>query len=307
MPRRRLNPLVMFGGDFEVGGWIVPITGSTFYTHFANGSDSDKGDHPETALKTQNEALDRCTSGAGDAIIITGGTETVTETVAYNKTGVTVQVRQYGGPRAAMGEYVALLADPTFTDGPVATFTAPTTVSGLGFISRDTGSTFWSGAAALIGGLATASPYGVHLHKCRFPKWGLSNRIGLSIEGSSDVLIDQCEFEGVTQDFESGIYLQGAAQNIKIHNNIFSDCDYALTLGAFAGGGPYLDFYGNTVIGADSKGVDTQANTGVGVIRRNNFNTAPGNTTYDRTVSQIETQGWICIGNEYAAEDPGPT
>jgi len=281
--------------------------GKVFYYDPTSGGDGNSGLRPDDAKATLNAAIGLCTASRGDVIVCMRGTETVTETVAFDVSGITVIPETMGLNRSAQGEFNALLADTTFVNGPVATITAPCEIWGMGFAGRDTGATFYSGAAALIGGLATAAPFGVALHQCRFPKWGLDNRIGLSIEGSSDVLVDDCTFEGVGADFESGIYLQGAAQNIEIRNCRFSDCDYALTLGAFAGGGPYLDFHHNTVLGADSKGVNTQANTAVGVIRANWFNTDQGASTFDRTTDQLDTQGLQLIGNYYKDESTGPT
>ena len=280
--------------------------GTIFYYDPPDGNDDNSGLRPDDAKKTLNAAIGLCIANRGDVIICMRGTETVTETVEFDVSGITVIPETMGINPGVMGEFNALLADSSFTDGPVATITAPCVIVGMGFASRDAGTTFFSGAACLIGGLASASPFGVRMHQCRFPKWGLTNRIGLAIEGSSDVLIDECTFEGVGSDFESGIYLQGAAANIAIRNNVFRDCDYALTLGAFAGGGPHLDFHGNRIIGPTTKGVDTGANTGEGLISGNFFNTAVGSGTFDRALSNLETDGWIISGNNYAAEAPGP-
>lgn len=280
--------------------------GRVFYYDPTSGGADNSADRPDDANSKLNNVIGLTVAARGDVIVCMRGTETVTETVTFDVSGITLIPETMGLNPSAMGEFNALLADTTFTDGPVATITAPCSIDGMGFVSRDTGSTFFSGAAALIGGLATAAPFGVVLSRCRFPKWGLDNRTGLAIEGSSDVLIDDCTFEGVGSDFGQGIYLQGAAQNIEIRNCRFSDCDFALELGAFAGGGPYLDFHHNTVIGADSKGVNTQANTAVGIIRNNWFNTDASSSTFDRTSAQLETQGLILVGNNYATEAVGP-
>lgn len=258
-----------------------------------------------TVFDDLQEAIDACVDSRGDRIVIARGYVAVTETLAFNKTGITVMAQDFGGYRPAMGEYTAIVSADTFTDGPAATITAPCTIVGLGFVGRDTGTSFWEGASCLIGGLATAAPYGVHLYQCRLPTWNYGTQFGISIEGSSDCMVEECLFEGVTTDLVAGIYLQGAAQNIKIHRNTFADCDYALELGAFAGGGPYLDFAFNTVLGADSKGVNTNANTAIGNIRKNDFNTATDTGTYDRTVDQLDDQGLQCIGNSYK-DDAGP-
>jgi len=283
----------------------VGLTGDVFYYDPTSGSDLNDGTRSDQAKATLNAAIGLCTANNGDVIVNMRGTETVTETVAFDVAGITVIPQDYGQMLESFGEMNALLADTTFTDGPVATITAACTIIGMGFVSRDTGATFWSGAAALIGGLTTASPFGVHMYGCRFPKWGLDNRTGLSIEGGSDIHIENCYFEGVGADFGQGIYLQGAAQNIEISHCRFTDCDYALELGAFAGSGPYLDFHHNRIIGADSKGINTQANTAVGLIWHNWFNTDSGNTTHDRTIAQLETQGLIQTDNHFATEAVG--
>ncbi len=309
LERRMDVALANPAAGLELRQAIGPATpGNIFYCDYGSGNDEDEGMSWATQFKTLQKAIDACTAGAGDFIFMGRGTETVTETVAFNKTGITVRVQSLGGHRKAMGEYTALLADTTFTDGPVATITAPCTIEGLAFAGRDTGATFWSGASALIGGLATAAPYGVHMLNCRFPKWGLDARIGLSIEGSSDCLIENCIFEGVTTDLEAGIYMQGATANLEIKDCRFVDCDYALGFGAITGGGPGpdLDFHGNRVIGADSKGVDTNGQTGRGLIWNNFFNTVVG-STFDAAVSTLETNGFMCVGNNYKGETFGPS
>ena len=297
MPRRRLNPITIFGGDYDRGGWVIPSTGSHFYVDNTYGDDSAKGDHWDTAFKTLQVAIDACTTRVGDVITVMNRTETVTETVNFNKTGITVQVARLGGSRNAMGEYCCLLADTTFTDGPVATITAPCTIDGLGFASRDTGATFWSGAAALIGGLATASPYGVHMKNCRFPKWGLDNRIGLAIEGSSDCLIENCLFEGVGADFDSGIYVQGATQNVNIVGNWFRDCTYGVLFGAFAGSGPHCFIHGNHF--EDSK-CFSAASAATGILSDNWCEGATDTGSYNDTVDNLNALGLVFVDQHYA-------
>ena len=304
------GPLFVEGGVF--GGLLGTPAGQVFMVNTNTASAAKNTDRPwffpdgRKVFTTLQAAIDACVSSRGDIIIIAQGTETVTETVNFNKTGITVAVQGFGGHRKAMGEFTALLAATSFTDGPVATITSPCTIIGLGFVSRDAGTTFFSGAAALIGGLATAAPYGVHMYQCRFPKWNVTNRIGLSIEGSSDCLIEDCEFEGVGADFDSGIYIQGGMANLEIKDCVFRDCDFALTLGAFAGGGPHLDFHGNRVIGATTKGVDSGGNTATGLIWNNYFNTDVGSATFDAILSTLETQGLIITGNFYKSEAVGP-
>ncbi len=306
MPRRRINPLTSFGVPLVGGGIIHPVAEYQWFVdkNWTKGfGDGREQDHP---LENLQDAIDNCVANRGDVIYVGAGGAEVTETVSFNKAGISVIAWQHGLYRRSQGEYFSIYAASTFTDGPVATITQPCYIDGLAFVSRDTGATFYDGAAMLIGGLATALPFGVHINNCRFPKWGLDNRIGIAIEGTSDCAITNCGFEGVTADFESGIYVQGATQNLYVGYNHFRDCDYAITHGAFAGGGPHCIYEGNIVEGADSKFLDSGANTATGAIVGNYFNTAPGASTFDRTVAQLAVQGLTCSGNHYANEDEGP-
>lgn len=275
------------------GGFV----GSKFYVD-PGITASGNGLSPETAFATMTEGIAACTAGAGDLIIRMPGTETVTETITFNKTGITVVASTYGAAPLANGEMFATLADAAFTDGPVATITARCTIAGLGFVSRDTGALFYAGAAMLIGGLATASPFGACILDCRFPKWNVANRIGISVEGSSDCLIEGCDFEGVGAAFDSGIYVQGATQNLEVRNNRFRDCTYAITHGAFAGGGPHCMYIGNYC--EDSKLLEAGGNAATGALYGNYVETATNATTYDDTVAALQALGLNFAGNHYS-------
>lgn len=273
------------------------ITGSIFWVDGTNGSATNPGDNPDKPLNTLQAAIDLCTANKGDLIIAKRAGLTVTSTVNFNVAGITVAAQGWGMNPLATGEYFALLADSTFTDGPVATITAPCHIIGLGFASRDTGATFYDGAAALIGGLATALPFGVHLEDCRFPKWGLDNRIGLAIEGSSDCLIEGCCFEGVGAAFDSGIYVQGATQNLEIRDCRFRDCTYGVLFGAFAGGGPHCIIKGNVC--EDSK-LLSAASAATGLVCDNWCEGATDTGSYNDTVDNLNTLGLIFSGQHYA-------
>lgn len=300
-PSATRNILPLVGGGKSASGsnrypfYVNPTAPSS--TNIG-GNDKRDGLSVEGALRTLQEAIDRCVAGVGDRIIMLA-TETVTETVNFNKSRIIVQAVDYGVQPGARGEYVALLADASFTNGPVATITAACRIDGLGFVSRDTGATFFSGAAALIGGLATASPFGVHMRGCRFPKWALDNRIGLAIEGSTDCLIEECTFEGVGADFDSGIYVQGATQNLNVVRCIFRDCTYGIVHGAFAGGGPECIYQSNIFEGG-SKVLDANGNAATGLIADNWSGLATDAGSYDDTVVNLQALGLDFSGNHYS-------
>lgn len=242
-------------------------------------------------------AITAAVAGNGDYILIERGGIEVTETVAFSKSGLHVIAVDDGQSPLARGEYNALYSAASFTDGPAATITAPTYFEGIGFASRDTGATFYDGAAALIGGLATALPWGVHMKNCRFPKWGLDNRIGLAIEGSSDCLIEGCTFEGVGADFDSGIYVQGATANLVIRNNIFQDCTYAIVFGSFAGGGPDAVIKSNVCRGSK---LLSAASAAVAIVADNWLMTATDTGSFSATVNTLNGYGIQMSDNHYA-------
>ena len=243
-------------------------------------------------------ALAAAVAGNGDVILLPRGGITVTSVVAVNKSGVRIIAVDDGLNPLARGEFNGILADAAYTDGPVMKVTAPCSLEGIGFVSRDTGALFFAGAALLLGGDADAAPFGVHVRGCRFPKWNLANRIGLSIEGSSDCLVEGCTFEGVGADFAAGIYIQGAMQNLVVRGNYFRQCTAAVKSGAFAGGGPHLFIHSNFV--EDGKLFDTDGNAGNGLIADNWLETATDTGSYDRTVAALQAVGWQFSGNHYS-------
>ena len=303
------------------GAPIVPpsfhpgdVQGETFYVNAnASGADDVGDPWPEVdeaiCFSTLQGAIDACVASRGDTIYIKRGSETgITTPVLFNKQGIRVITQRWGMSPAFRGEFTALLSDASYTDGPVAQILDACYIEGLGFVSRDTGTSFFDGAALLIGGEATAEPHGVHLNQCRFPKWNVGNSKGIAIEGSSDCLIEECYFEGVGADFTNGIYVQGATANLEVRRSRFRDCDFAIAHGAFADPtAPSCIYTENRIVGADSKFLDTGSNTAVGIICGNFFNTAVGTATNDVSIADTETLGLIMSGNEYKAEDDGDT
>ena len=253
---------------------------------------------PSVSSFTLQNAIDACTADKGDVIIWVGGGHEVSTPVLFNKAGITLIGTGRGYNRLAAGEGHAIYAAASLTDEPAAKITEACRIIEIGFASRDTGATFFSGAAALIGGEADATPFGVHMLNCRFPKWGLDNRIGLAIEGSSDVLIEECGFEGVGGAFDSGIYVQGATQNLEVRNCRFRQCTYAITHGAFAGGGPHALYKGNVL--EDAKLLDSGGNAATAHVTGNFLETATNATSYDDTVGTLQGQGIQFSGNQYS-------
>jgi hypothetical protein len=246
------------------------------------------------------EAIDAAEAARGDILAVRPGTHTVTEAVNFNKAGIRVMAVGPTLNPLAQGEYHALLADEGYTDGPAGIITARCIIEGLGFVSRDTGATFFAGAALLIGG-AAAGAFGVHLKHCRFPKWNVDNRIGLAIAGGaavSDCLIEECSFEGVGAAFDAGIYVQGSVENLEVRRNRFRQCTYAIQHGAFAGGGPHCFYHENLC--EDAKLLNADGNDATGLIAGNWVETATDTGSYDDTVDALNALGLYFAGNHYA-------
>lgn len=271
--------------------------GEIFYVDPGEGDDNNTGETPDKAKKTSQAGIDLCVANRGDVVIRMRGGENVTATVTFDCAGMTFIAEGYGMAPLAIGEYFAIYSD-SLTADPVAIVSADgVTIAGIGFAGDDAGSLYFSGAALLIGGEGEASPFGVRIVDCRFPKWGLDNRIGLAIDGSSDCLVEHCSFEGGGADFDSGIYLQGPMQNIEIRDCRFRDCTYGILCGTFTGSpdGPHAIIKSN--IFEDSKVFS--AGDGLGALVDNWSEGATDSGSYNDSVTNLKSAGWTFSDNHY--------
>lgn len=253
---------------------------------------------PAVTAYTLQDAIDECTANNGDVIVCLKGGQEVTATVAFDCAGITVVAVDNGVQPFANGEYFGIYAGANLVDVPVAIVTAQCRILNMGFVSRDTRSDYYNGAALLIGGLATAAPFGVHIKGCRFPKWGLDNSKGIAIEGGSDIMVEECDFEGGGADFDAGIYIQGALQNFVARRNHFRDCAYAFEYGSFAGGGPHAILSENIV--EDGKFLSA-ASAAPSIVCNNWLETATDNGSYSDTVDNLNALG-INFSDQHYAE-----
>lgn len=252
---------------------------------------------PSDSGFTIQDAIDECVAGKGDVILMLSGGNTVTTSVLFNKSGINVIAVNRGLSPLIDGEYHSIVSDASYTDGPAATISAPCRIIGMGFASRDTGSLYFAGAACLLGGAADANPFGVQMKNCRFPKWGLDNRIGLAIDGSTDCLIEECTFEGVGSALDVGIYVQGAVQNLVIRNNHFRQCTAAIQYGEMtSGAGPHALIDRNIV--EDGVTLDSQGKTAPSFLT-DNYSELAANAAYDDVVGTLNGQGIQFAGNHY--------
>jgi len=292
---------------------LVPasISGKVFYVNAnAGGTDDKDAPWPDVdgvlCFSTLQAAIDACVDGRGDTIYVKRGGEAVTTAVNFNCAGIRVIAQRFGMNPSARGEYTSIYST-TITDGPCAIISKYCYIEGLAFAGADaTGSTtgFFAGAALKIGDGST-NVYGVHLKQCRFPKWDLDNSHGISIDGTADVsnvLIEECEFEGA---FASGIYVEGSVGHLQIKNCTFALCTYAIETGQFYAAGIYTQLIigpGNVTI-TPTKGINqTSNNVVLATVYGNYWGTAVASTHSD-TVTNMETDGYICVGNYYLNEE----
>jgi len=281
------------------------LTGNIFFVDPSSGTAANDGLSPDKGFPTMQAGIDACANNNGDVIVRMRGGEAVTTTVDFNKAGVTVIPQMYGGPMAAMGEYFSTYST-TIVDEPVAIVTADgVTIAGIAFVGADAGSQYFSGAALLLraslAGTATAAPYGVRIVNCRFPKWNLDNRIGIGIDGASECTIEGCDFEGVGADFDSGIYVQGATQNLNIIGNHFRDCTYGILYGTMtSGAGPHAIIKSNVF--EDSK-ILSAGSAAPTHVCDNWSELAVGVASFSANYATLAGYGIYCSDNHYLETD----
>lgn len=280
-----------------------PTTGEIFYVDPSSGSDENGGSASDDAFATLQKGIDACANNNGDVIVRMRGGEAVTSVVDFNKSGITVIPQSYGGPMAQTGEYFSTYST-TLTADPTAIVTADcVTIVGMAFVGVDAGALFYDGAALLLraslSDTATAAPYGTRILNCRFPKWNLANRIGIAIDGASNSVIEGCEFEGVGADFDSGIYVQGATQNLEISDNRFRDCTYGVLYGSFTSG-PHAIIKSNVF--EDSKLVSVSAAAPTHICD-NWSELAVGTASFNVNYAALAALGVYCSDNHYAEVD----
>lgn len=274
------------------------------------GRDGADGYSVETALRTLQEAIDRCEDDVGDRILVLRGTHDVTSsgTVLFNKKGIIVQTCDIGYNSYSRGERFNINHD---TD-VAAIISQPCRIEGMGFQGGD--------AAKASLEFANGSGFTgnwIELFQCRFTNWNNAKYAisgGTGGAGNDYCTVEECDFDGsingVTggaNTFDSGIYfVQG--HYMKVIKSIFRGCTYAIT---HAGQAPNsapehwnqeFEYAHNKVLDglkfldAGDVGVMT---TQKGLIADNWFSTATNATTYSDTVANLQAVFMQFSGNHY--------
>ena len=109
---------------------------------------------PSDSGFTIQDAIDECIASNGDIILLLPGGQEVSTPVLFNKSGITVLAVNHGMSPLVSGESFSIFGDSALNADPAAIISAKCKIFGVGFVSQDAGSSFFEGAALLIGGAA---------------------------------------------------------------------------------------------------------------------------------------------------------
>ena len=273
--------------------------GNVYFVDPSNGDDDNSGVSANNAKKTMQAAVDLCTDWNGDHIVRLKGNETVTTPVLFNKQGITVRIQSFGMPLESAGE--RFMTYGSHTDGPAAIVSAPCKLVGLGFCGSEA-----AGGSLEIDGETGGFSGGnfVELNSCRFSHWGVAKAFALILQGTGDVWVDSCYFDGYTAGYTTAAIqceLAGTSGTwvTRIINNTFININtYAIKMAT--GAVPVRGIVkGNTVIGA-GKFFDDNNVTGSFGFYDNWLPTATDATSYGDTVANLKIAGYKFAGNHYS-------
>jgi hypothetical protein len=222
-------------------------------------------------------AVDKAVSQQGDFIVVLPGSWNVTETVTFDKRGLTVVAADLG--MAQVGERFAISAAAAFTDGPVATVKEPTRFVNLGFTGRNT-----AGPSVLVEGDSFGGFNGAFslFEDCRFQNWvGTDSAVQL-VMGDFNTFVG-CTFDGGTAGFGTAAILVTGSQAEGVSRPRVLSCQFSgVGNGKHAikhdtTGGPhgllyahnYMDRGQTPTTDAIGKFLDNDSNTSHGLIADN--------------------------------------
>lgn len=283
--------------------------GNHFYVDPNNGASGNSGEAWNAAKATLAQALALATAYKGDVIHVAKGTQTVTEPVEIDVHGVSIIAEQLFNP---MGNGEAHTIYGSHTDGPAATILAPCNIIGMGFVGSQA-----AGPSLLIdceeaGGYEGGFNW---LYHCRFSQWGIAKAYALKTIGGAVNLVEACTFDGLFAGYTTAAISMHndtgglAPYDTWLKDNVFTAIGNGKYCIEFAVGsvpnGVLISGNMNTrnVLEAASqqaKFLNTNAVTGSGHIFDNYPGFATDTASYDRTVAQMQTQGFLFSNNHYS-------
>ena len=281
------------------------ILGRTFYVDPSSsvgsgiGNDANSGLSPDDAFLTLQAAINACDNWRGDRIICAAGNQTVTTAVLFNKKGITVMAEDMGLPPDAAGERFMIYG--SHTDGPAAIISYPCKIIGMGFCGSET-----AGGSLEIDGTTGGFDGGnfVHLLNCRFSHWGIAKAYACILQGTGDVRIENCYFDGYTAGWTTAAIecqlatASGTWTTDIIGCKFMNPTTYALKMKTSSV--PVRGIVeGNRLIGS-GKFFDDNDVAGSWCFYGNYLPTATDTGSYADTVSNLKTAGYDFAGNNYS-------
>lgn len=296
---------------FHQGG--VPVgsighsDGNVYWVDPGNGSDGNDGLGPESdrALASMTQAVSLCTDDQGDTIVRLPGSETPSAVIEFNKAGITVissaMLLGYG-TNPYEPEKFSTYPAAGYATGPMAIVTAPTTLIGLEFVTRNpthTGSDACTTASASIAVAGEGGGYTggfCHFYRCRFVDWWGAD-YGVLFRAGAYNMVEECTFEG----FDSGIAFRGSTSNNPVFNRVYNCHFVNCTNGIEHLPGTPQDFVykGNTFVDY-TDAIDFNNQGANGLVCGNYYETATDAATYDITVAAAQAHGVTFSGNHYS-------
>lgn len=152
------------------------------------------------------DAIDACVDDNGDTIVVQPGSHEVTQTVSFNKQGISVIGSEFGMPSKERGENFTIKAASSYTDRPVATITKPCHIKGLGFQARDLTKEALLVDCQEAGGFSGGF---IMVENCRFGVWYGAIAAGIRLRGGAVNKIIGCSFDGLFGGFgTAGIIME---------------------------------------------------------------------------------------------------
>ena len=276
--------------------WVDPS--SSVGKSGAVGSDSNDGLSPDNAFLTLQAAIDACDNWRGDVVICKAGTQTVTTAVLFNKKGITVMAEPMGLPDEAGGERFVIYG--SHTDGPAAIVSYPCKIIGMGFCGSEA-----AGGSMEIDGTTGGFDGGnfVYLLNCRFSHWGIAKAYALILQGTGDVKIEGCYFDGYTAGYTTAAIecqlatASGTWATDIVNNRFMNVTTYALKM-ATSSVPVRGEVRGNRVIGS-GKFFDDNDVAGSWCFYGNWLPTATDTGSYADTIDNLQAAGYDFADNHY--------
>lgn len=274
-----------------------PNRPNIFFVDPTTGLTTGDGRDPRRPLSTLQAAIDLCERLRGDIIVVARGGHVPTAAIDVDKRGITIVADHYGGNRQNMDEHW-IIANASYTSGPVLEITQGCRIIGLAIVSRF--ATGPSVRATVDSGTGASANY-LEMVDCGFPGWGIG-KDGVEFRGANLGRIYRCSFADLANS-GSGVVFRGSGTNFPVQVEVedckFKDCTAGLEV--ISGASPQdLWIHRNRFKGCTDDVNFNGGATGHGLIS-DNYHDSAVTAAHDDTVTNLIAAGdFEFVGNHYA-------